>query len=245
MSAELDQLRHIIHSSRNIVFFGGAGVSTESHIPDFRSPEGLYNAESKYGYPPEVMLSHSFFEQRPAEFFAYYLSEMIFPAARPNDAHFALAELEQQGRLQAVITQNIDGLHQLAGSRRVLELHGSVLRNYCLNCGAKYGADFMLEQGGGIPHCLDCGGVVRPDVVLYEEGLDSAVLSAAQKAVEKAEVLLVGGTSLAVYPAAGLLHYFRGRALVLINKSATDFDRRADLLIRDSIGKALRYAVLD
>lgn len=238
----LDALREIVRGSDNIVFFGGAGVSTESAIPDFRSEQGLYQAQSKYGFPPETMLSHSFFEQHPREFFAYHLNEMIYPEARPNDAHKALARLEQRGKLRAVITQNIDGLHQLAGSRNVLELHGSVLRNYCLNCGLRYDVDFMLAHRHEIPHCLDCGGVVRPDVVLYEEPLDPAVMRAAQKAVQQADVLIVGGTSLVVYPAAGLVHAFRGRSLVLINKSATDFDSRADLLVRGSIGSALRYA---
>lgn len=237
------QLREIIAASDNIVFFGGAGVSTESNIPDFRSEQGLYQARHKYGYAPETMLSHSFFLSHPAEFFAYHLNEMIFPGAEPNAAHYALARLEQRGKLKAVITQNIDGLHQLAGNKRVLELHGSILRNYCLNCGARYGVEFMLEHRQEIPHCLDCGGVVRPDVVLYEESLDPATLSAAQKAMEQADVLIVGGTSLVVYPAAGLLHFFRGRRLVLINKSATDFDSRADLLIRGSIGQALACAV--
>lgn len=236
-------LRGIIHGSDNIVFFGGAGVSTESDIPDFRSAQGLYHAQHKYGYAPETMLSHSFFLSRPEEFFAYHLNEMIFEQAQPNAAHHALAKLERAGKLKAVITQNIDGLHQMAGSRRVLELHGSVQRNYCMNCGARYGLDFMLEHRHEIPHCLDCGGIVRPDVVLYEEGLDPATLRAAQKAVEQADVLIVGGTSLSVYPAAGLLHHFRGQRLVLINKSSTDFDSRADLLIRGSIGQALSYAV--
>lgn len=242
-TSPLDQLRGLIAASDNIVFFGGAGVSTESNIPDFRSENGLYNAISNYGYPPETMLSHSFFLNHTEEFYRYHLNEMIFPDAKPNAAHYALAALEQQGKLKAVITQNIDGLHQLAGSKNVLELHGSILRNYCLNCGAKYGVDFMLERRNEVPHCLDCGGLVRPDVVLYEEGLDTAVMAAAQQAISRADMLIVGGTSLVVYPAAGLLHYFRGQKLVLINKSATDFDSRASLVIRDSIGQALSYAV--
>jgi len=239
----LEQLRRTLGDSNHIVFFGGAGVSTESRIPDFRSENGRYNAVSNYGYPPETMLSHSFFINHTPEFFRYYLREMIFPEARPNAAHLALARLEREGRLKAVITQNIDGLHQLAGSRNVLELHGSVLRNYCMNCGLKYALNFMLEHGDAVPHCLDCGGVVRPDVVLYEEGLDPEVMRKAERAIAQADTLIVGGTSLAVYPAAGLLHYFRGRRLALINKSATDFDGRADLIIRESIGKALDYAV--
>ena len=240
---ELEQLRQIIGESTNIVFFGGAGVSTESNIPDFRSESGLFNAQSKYGFRPETMLSHSFFINHPQQFFEYHLNEMIFPDAQPNSAHIALAKLEQQRKLRAVITQNIDGLHQLAGSRKVLELHGSVLRNYCLNCGAKYGIDFMLKHRQDIPHCLDCGGIVRPDVVLYEEGLDSRVVDAAERYISNADVLIVGGTSLVVYPAAGLINYFRGRKLVLINKSVTDYDRKADLIVRDSIGAALKYAV--
>ena len=240
---ELEQLKQIIAESDNIVFFGGAGVSTESNIPDFRSESGLYNAVNKYGYPPETMLSHSFFEDHPDEFYRYYFGELIYREARPNKAHLALARLEQQGKLKAVITQNIDGLHQAAGSRNVLELHGSVQRNYCLNCHLKYGLDFMLETAPGIPHCRDCGGIVRPDVVLYEECLDDAVTSAAIRCIAKADVLIVGGTSLVVYPAAGMIRYFKGRKLILINKSATDYDAKADLLIRTSIGQALDYCV--
>ncbi len=240
---ELEALREIVAASGNIVFFGGAGVSTESRIPDFRSENGLYNAVNKYGWPPETMLSHSFFLSHTAEFFRYYLGEMLFPEAWPNAAHLALAKLERQGRLKAVITQNIDGLHQAAGSQNVLELHGSVHRNYCLNCGLRYGLNFMLEHQNSVPHCLDCGGIVRPDVVLYEEGLDQKVMQEAETALAQADTLIVGGTSLAVYPAAGLLRYFRGRQLALINKSETDFDSQATLLIRDSIGKALDYAV--
>lgn len=240
---QLEQLRQIIQSSDNIVFFGGAGVSTESNIPDFRSEDGLYHSLNNYGYPPEVMLSHTFFENHPQEFFNYYLNEMIFPQARPNPAHLALAKLEQQGKLKAVITQNIDGLHQMAGSTNVLELHGSVHRNYCLNCGAKYPLEFMLEHLDSVPHCRDCGCIVRPDVVLYEEGLDEHVLNTALRYIKKAEVLIVGGTSLVVYPAAGLLQYFKGRQLVLINKTATDYDHRANLVIHRSIGESLAYAV--
>ena len=240
---ELEQLRQIIQGSDNIVFFGGAGVSTESNIPDFRSDDGLYHSLNNYGYPPGVMLSHSFFENHPQEFFNYYLNEMIFTQARPNPAHLALAKLEQQGKLKAVITQNIDGLHQMAGSTNVLELHGSVHRNYCLNCGAKSPLEFMLEHRDSVPHCRDCGCIVRPDVVLYEEGLDEHVLNTALRYIKKAEILIVGGTSLVVYPAAGLLQYFKGRQLILINKTATDYDHRANLVIRRSIGEALEYAV--
>ncbi len=238
------QLGKWIAESDNIVFFGGAGVSTESKIPDFRSEDGLYRAEHTYGYPPEVMLSHSFFEARTKDFYKYYLNELIYKDAQPNQAHYALAKLEEMGKLRAVVTQNIDGLHQLAGSKNVLELHGSVLRNYCMNCGLHYDVDFMLEhRDGGVPHCRDCGGLVRPDVVLYEEGLDTAVLRTAQKAIADADLMIVGGTSLVVYPAAGLLHDFRGRRLVLINKSETAFDNRADLVIHDSIGKTLETAI--
>ena len=242
----LDLLREIVRGSDNIVFFGGAGVSTESNIPDFRSEHGLYRAKNKYGYEPEVILSHTFFERRPEEFFDYDLHELAYPDAKPNDAHYALAKLEEQGKLKAVVTQNIDGLHQLAGSKNVLELHGSVQRNYCLNCHAAYDMQFMLQfrdTESHIPHCLDCGGVVRPDVVLYEESLDSRILYEAEKVISEADVLIVGGTSLVVYPAAGLVHYFNGSKLVLINKSETSFDSRADLVIHDSIGKALKYAV--
>ena len=240
---DLEQLRQIIAESHNIVFFGGAGVSTESNIPDFRSESGLFHAQNKYGFRPEIMLSHSFFVNHPQNFFEYHINEMIFPDAKPNDAHIALAKLEKRGKLRAVITQNIDGLHQLAGSSRVLELHGSVLRNYCLSCGAKYGVGFMLEHRESIPHCPVCGGIVRPDVVLYEEGLNSKVMDAAERYISNADVLIVGGTSLVVYPAAGLINYFCGRKLVLINKGATDYDRKAHLVVRDSIGAALKYAV--
>ena len=240
---DTERLGQLLRESSNTVFFGGAGVSTESNIPDFRSADGLYRAQQNYGYPPEIMLSHSFFEDRTPDFYNYYLHELIYKDAQPNQAHLALAKLEAMGKLRAVITQNIDGLHQLAGSKNVLELHGSVLRNYCMNCGLHYSVDFMLEYEGDVPHCLDCGGLVRPDVVLYEEALDPATMKAAQKAISAADLLLVGGTSLVVYPAAGLLHYFRGRHLVLINKSETDFDHRAELVIHDSIGKTLQEAV--
>ncbi|MCR4962863.1 MAG: NAD-dependent protein deacylase [Firmicutes bacterium] len=238
------KLQEMIAASQRIVFFGGAGVSTESGIPDFRGEKGLYKAKTVYGHSPEAMVSHSFFVNHPQEFYRYYLNEMIYEQAQPNAAHRALARLEKQGKLQAVITQNIDGLHQLAGSRNVLELHGSVHRNYCLNCGAKYGLDFMLQhRQGSLPCCLDCGGLVRPDVVLYEEGLDGHVLSEAERYIRQADCLIIGGTSLAVYPAAGLVRYFQGDRLALINKSVTDFDRHADLLVRDNIGEALDWAV--
>ena len=228
-------LKEWIDGSDNIVFFGGAGVSTESGIPDFRSTDGLFHQQ--YDFPPEVIVSHSFFEARPEEFFRFLRDRMIFPDAQPNAAHKALARLEEQGKLAAVITQNIDGLHQLAGNKRVLELHGSMLRHYCLRCGKHYGLDFIANSEG-IPHC-ECGGVVRPDVVLYEEGLDSRILNASVRAIQNADVLIIGGTSLVVYPAAGLIDYYRGNKLVLINRDATARDARADLVIHDSIGEVL------
>ena len=240
---ELDALKNIIAASDNIVFFGGAGVSTESDIPDFRGPQGLYKSKTIYGEIPETLLSYSFFQDNPEKFFRFHLNEMIFPEAKPNAAHHALARLEHQGKLKTIITQNIDGLHQLAGSHQVIELHGSVLRNYCMNCGLKYDVSFMLDHKKTIPHCRDCGGIVRPDVVLYEERLNTQVLRDAQKAIALADVLIVGGTSLVVYPAAGLVRDFRGQKLVLINKSATDYDRNADLIIRENISHALNYAI--
>lgn len=232
-------LKDWIDGSSNIVFFGGAGVSTESGIPDFRSTDGLFHQQ--YDYPPEVIVSHSFFEARPKEFFRFLRDRMIFPDAQPNAAHKALAKLEEQGKLKAVITQNIDGLHQLAGSKNVLELHGSMLRHYCLRCGKRYDLDFVANSEG-LPLC-DCGGVVRPDVVLYEEGLSSRILNDSVRAIEDADVLIVGGTSLVVYPAAGLIDYYRGNKLVLINRDATSRDARANLVIHDPIGEVLGTVV--
>lgn len=226
-------LRTWIKESSNIVFFGGAGVSTESGIPDFRSVDGLYN--QKYKYPPETIISHSFFERDPEEFYRFYRDKLIIKGAKPNAAHLRLAELERQGKLKAVITQNIDGLHQLAGSRNVLELHGSTLRNYCLRCGRTYGVE-AIENCTGVPKCA-CGGTIRPDVVLYEEGLDSEILQKSVRAIAEADVLIVGGTSLVVYPAAGLINYYRGNKLVLINKSPTAYDSQANLLISEKIGE--------
>ena len=226
-------LRTWIEESSNIVFFGGAGVSTESGIPDFRSVDGLYN--QKYKYPPETIISHSFFERDPEEFYRFYRDKLIIKGAKPNAAHLRLAELERQGKLKAVITQNIDGLHQLAGSRNVLELHGSTLRNYCLRCGRTYGVE-AIENCTGVPKCA-CGGTIRPDVVLYEEGLDSEILQKSVRAIAEADVLIVGGTSLVVYPAAGLINYYRGNKLVLINKSPTAYDSQANLLISEKIGE--------
>ncbi len=227
------ELKEIISKSDNIVFFGGAGVSTESGIPDFRSVDGLYS--KKYKYPPEMMVSHSFFRSNTEEFFDFYINKMIFLNAKPNSAHKMLAELEKEGKVKAVITQNIDGLHQAAGSQNVLELHGSVHRNYCMKCRKFYDVNFIVNSKG-IPKC-QCGGIVKPDVVLYEESLNNDVIEKAVNFIERADVLIVGGTSLVVYPAAGLINYFKGSKLVLINKSSTPMDRRADLVINDSIGK--------
>lgn len=233
MTAEIRTFRQWIAESDNIVFFGGAGVSTESNIPDFRSVDGLYNQE--YDYPPEQILSHSFFIRNPLEFYRFYRNKMLFLDAEPNMAHKVLAKLEEQGKLKAVVTQNIDGLHQKAGSKNVLELHGSVLRNYCEHCGNFYTAEDILHSEG-IPHC-SCGGRIKPDVVLYEEGLDNDILTKSISAISKADVLIVGGTSLTVYPAAGLVDYYQGNKLILINKSVTAWDEKADLLINDSIGR--------
>ena len=230
---KIEKLQQMIDESNHIVFFGGAGVSTESHIPDFRSTDGLYH--QTYKYPPEVMVSHTFYTQHTEEFYDFYKNKMIFLDAKPNKAHLKLAEMEQAGKLSAIVTQNIDGLHQAAGSKHVMELHGSVHRNYCMKCHKFFDASYMLHSAG-VPKC-ECGGVIKPDVVLYEEGLDNEVVSDAIRTIAEAEVMIVGGTSLAVYPAAGLLDYFSGRALVLINKGATPQDRNADLLIQKPIGQ--------
>ncbi len=241
------QLAHLLEQSSNTVFFGGAGVSTESGIPDFRSASGLYAAQKAYGYSPEKLLSHSVFVREPALFFRYYKENLIYRYAQPNAAHKALAALETRGLLSAVVTQNIDGLHQAAGSRSVLELHGSNALHYCIRCGETYGLGYILDPahcpGGVIPVCQLCGGIVRPSVVLYEEGLDEQVVQSAAKAIAGAELLLVGGTSLAVYPAAGLLRYFSGKSLVLINKSETPMDAQADFVCREAIGEVLSAAV--
>ena len=230
---EIEQLQNWIEESDNIVFFGGAGVSTESNIPDFRSVDGLYNQQ--YDFPPETILSHSFFLRNTEEFFRFYRNKMIFPDAEPNKAHLALAQLEKEGKLKAVITQNIDGLHQKAGSQEVIELHGSVLRNYCMKCRKFYNLKDIISQEG-IPKC-SCGGTIKPDVVLYEEGLDSYLLEKAIQYIQNADILIIGGTSLAVSPAAGLIDYYHGNKLVLINKSKTARDAHANLVINDSIGK--------
>ena len=230
-------LQEIVDRSRRIVFFGGAGVSTESGIPDFHSQNKLYR--QKYKYPPEVILSRTFFELHPAEFFDFYRAKMLCLDAKPNAAHRKLAELKAAGRLTAVITQNIDGLHQKAGSRHVAELHGSVLSNYCLSCHRFYDGDFVRQAPGTIPRCPVCGGMIKPDVVLYEEGLDDAVIEDAVTAIRQADLLIIGGTSLVVYPAAGLIDYFRGDTIVLINKGATSRDDSADLVIREPIGEVM------
>lgn len=235
MDEKLETLRQWIAESHNIVFFGGAGVSTESGIPDFRSVDGLYNQQ--YAYPPETIISHSFYVRYPEEFYRFYKGRMLFADAKPNAAHRALAKLEADGRLKAVITQNIDGLHQMAGSREVLELHGSVHRNYCTRCGKFYSLDDVIRSEG-VPRC-DCGGTVKPDVVLYEEGLDSDTLEKSVRYIRQADMLIIGGTSLVVYPAAGLIDYYRGSKLVLINKDATARDSQADLVINGRIGEVL------
>ena len=236
---ERETLKKWLTESNNIVFFGGAGVSTESKIPDFRSTGGLYNQQ--YAWPPETILSHTFYMKKTDEFYRFYRNKMLFPDAEPNRAHKALAKLEADGKLRAVVTQNIDGLHQKAGSKEVLELHGSVLRNYCTRCGKFHGIESILYSDG-IPKC-DCGGTIKPDVVLYEEGLDQQTIQKSVHYISHADVLIVGGTSLTVYPAAGLIDYYRGNKLVLINKSVTPMDSRADLVISGPIGEILGDAV--
>lgn len=232
-----EELKKIVEDHQHIVFFGGAGVSTESNIPDFRSNCGLYK-KKRYAYPAEVMLSASFFRNHPKSFYDFYFNEMIYEEAKPNKAHFALAELEKMGKLDALITQNIDGLHQMAGSKNVVELHGSVLKNTCVRCGTTYSLKDILVFKGDVPYC-GCSGIIKPNVVLYEESLNEKILQQAIEAIQHADVLIVGGTSLVVYPAAGLIQYFKGKKLVLINKDQTSFDRKADLVYHDSIGKVL------
>ena len=232
---QIEQLRQWVNESDNIVFFGGAGVSTESGIPDFRSTDGLYHQEWKY--PPETILSHSFFVSNTEEFYRFYKKKMLCLDAKPNAAHKKLAQLEEEGKLTAVVTQNIDGLHQLAGSKKVYELHGSVHRNYCQKCGKFYDAGYML-RAEGVPRC-ECGGLIKPDVVLYEEGLDNRTVQGAVEAIARADLLIIGGTSLAVYPAAGLIDYYTGKHLVVINRAATPRDKHADLLIQADIGEVL------
>lgn len=239
MNEKIAELKKIIDESDNIVFFGGAGVSTESGVPDFRSVDGLYNQD--YDYPPEMILSHTFYRRNPNEFFRFYRNKMLLPDVKPNTAHKVLAKLEEVGKLKAVITQNIDGLHQVAGSKTVYELHGSVHRNHCQQCKKFYGFDEVYKMKG-VPKC-ECGGIIKPDVVLYEEGLDERTIQLSVSAISKAEVLIIGGTSLAVYPAAGLVDYFRGKRLVLINKSKTQKEQRADLVINEPIGEVLGQVV--
>ena len=235
MTEAVKKLKELVDGSDNIVFFGGAGVSTESGIPDFRSTDGLYHQEWKY--PPEVILSHTFYESNPEEFFRFYRAKLLISGVEPNAAHQKLAEWEKAGKLKAIVTQNIDGLHQAAGSKTVLELHGSIHRNYCEKCGKFHDFDFM-RRSTGVPRC-ECGGIVKPDVVLYEEGLDQRTLNDAVRFISQADMLIIGGTSLNVYPAAGLINYYRGRKLVLINKSAVSRDLAADLVITDPIGQTL------
>lgn len=237
---QIAKLQHWLDESDNVVFFGGAGVSTESGVPDFRGVDGLYHQH--YSEPPETILSHTYFMQHPEEFFRFYRDKMLPLEAQPNDAHKKLAELERAGKLKAVITQNIDGLHQKAGSRTVLELHGSVLRNYCQQCGKFYDVQ-AVAQSQGVPHC-SCGGIIKPDVVLYEESLDETVMYQAVNDIRNADVLIVGGTSLVVYPAAGLIHYYMGHKLVLINLQPTPYDRYADLCINEKIGQVFRQITL-
>lgn len=233
LQEQIETLREWIRISNNIVFFGGAGVSTESNIPDFRSVDGLYH--TKYAYPPETILSHSFFIKHTQEFYEFYKDKMLYLDAKPNITHIKLAELEKKGKLRGVITQNIDGLHQFAGSQRVIELHGSVYRNHCMNCHRFYNISELLKRED-VPKC-ECGGIIKPDVVLYEESLDEKLLEEAIHLIENAEILIIGGTSLSVYPAAGLIQYYRGNQMVLINKSITPYDSMADLLISSSLGE--------
>ena len=234
MKATVEQLREAAKKARTIVFFGGAGVSTESGIPDFRSVDGLYH--QKYDYPPETILSHSFFLRHTEEFYKFYRDKLLSHDAKPNAAHIKLAEWEQQGKLNAVVTQNIDGLHQAAGSKKVLELHGSVLRNYCMDCG-KFHDVSVIRESRGLPRCDACDGLIKPDVVLYEEPLDQSVTEEAVRCIREADMMIIGGTSLAVYPAAGLIHYFRGDTLALVNRDETPLDARADLVLHAKIGE--------
>ena len=244
MDEKLKQMKKWIEESNYIVFFGGAGVSTESGIPDFRSEGGIFQAINEYGVRPEVILSHTFFMRNPEVFFQYYKKTLLYPDAKPNDCHRALAKLEEEGKLKAVITQNIDDLHQRGGSKTVLELHGTLYRNYCMKCGKQFDLDYVTAEDG-ITRCDACGGIVRPDVVLYEEGLDQDTLHQSVEHISKADLLIVGGTSLNVYPAAGLLNYYRGNKLVLVNKSATPYDNKAGLLIAENIGEIFRKVILE
>ncbi|MEG0050692.1 MAG: NAD-dependent protein deacylase [Terrisporobacter sp.] len=245
MENNIEKLKKLIDSHNNIVFFGGAGVSTESNIPDFRSSTGLFNKKLNRKFTPEQLVSHTFFVRYPQEFFKFYKNNLIYENAKPNDAHKALASLEKIGKLSAVITQNIDGLHQASGSVNVLELHGSVYRNYCTNCNKFFDMQDMLNLEGDIPYCDYCNSIIKPDVVLYEEPLNNAVVNQTVDALSKADLLIIGGTSLVVYPAASFIDYFNGDSIVLINKSNTGYDNKASLIINDSIGKVLSQAVLE
>ena len=251
MSEEMDkiaELKRIVEESNNIVFFGGAGVSTESGVPDFRSENGLWNAKTRFNASPEEIVSHSFFVSRTDDFYEYYMENLVFPNVKPNATHYALAKLEEEGKLKAIVTQNIDGLHQAAGSKEVYEIHGAVSRVYCQSCGKQFSMEYMLDRkhwkkNACTPLCGDCGGVLKPDVVLYEEPLDDLLMRKSIKAISEADTLIIGGTSLAVYPAAGFIDFFRGSHLVLINKQKTNLDSRADLVIHDSLGKVFSSIV--
>lgn len=243
MDDNIKKLKELIDSHNNIVFFGGAGVSTESNIPDFRSSSGLFNEKLNKNFTPEQLVSHTFFNRYPEDFFKFYKDKLIYENAQPNNAHITLAKLEDMGKLNAVITQNIDGLHQKAGSKNVLELHGSVHRNYCTKCRKFYTLEEMLNLNGNIPYCHMCGAIVKPDVVLYEEPLDNSVVNKAVNELKNADLLIIGGTSLVVYPAASFIDYFNGNSIVLINKSSTSYDKKASLVINDSIGKVLSQVI--
>ena len=244
MNNNIEKLKELIYSHNNIVFFGGAGVSTESDIPDFRSATGLFSEKLNRNFSPEQLVSHTFFMRYPEDFFKFYKDKLIYEDAKPNKAHITLSKLEEMGKLNAIITQNIDGLHQMAGSRNVFELHGSIHRNYCTKCGKFFNLEEMLNLGGIVPHCDNCGAIVKPDVVLYEEALDNSVVNKTINALSNADLLIIGGTSLVVYPAAGFIDYFNGDSIVLINKSSTGYDSKASLIINDSIGKVLSQVIL-
>ena len=243
MDYNIEKLKELIDSHNNIVFFGGAGVSTESNIPDFRSSTGLFNEKLNKNFSPEQLVSHTFFKKYPEDFFKFYKDKLIYEDAKPNNAHKALVKLEEMGKLNAIITQNIDGLHQVAGSKNDLELHGSVHRNYCSKCNKFFNLEDMLNLGGIIPYCDECGAIVKPDVVLYEEALDNRVVTKSVNALSNADLLIIGGTSLVVYPAAGFIDYFNGDSVVLINKSSTGYDSKASLVINNSIGEVLSKAI--
>lgn len=244
MNSKIEKLKELIKTSNNIVFFGGAGTSTESGIPDFRSSNGLFNEKLNCNFTPEQLVSHTFFVRYPEDFFKFYKDKLIYKNAKPNKAHIALAELEKCGKLKAIITQNIDGLHQMAGSKNVFELHGSVHRNYCENCRKFYNLYDMLNLDGIVPHCEECGSIVKPDVVLYEEALDDEVINKAISAISKADLLIIGGTSLVVYPAAGFINYFKGKNIVVINKDNIKLNKNNVLEINESIGEVLNKAIL-